>query len=326
MLGRIPTILPWVRAFSAEPSVWLPSWLWSGRVPCWEGTALAGVPSVAACPSRCGGLPASRLGARLNPRSPQASQLGVYKAFVDNYKIALETAEKCSQSNYQFQKISEVSWAGGCAGGDRAAAAGLSRHRAENADRICPAEMLSLPLGTVPGAGPSVAVLEGRGSLEYCRGLAPASCKLTWGSALAVVNSGMPGQPVPACPIQGAWVLGAGHLWLISCWLHLHAWLPYRNGDLRGCSLAPRSPQPLHSRAVQLGGTSNLPGLLWVLLRGCPMGPPCPHCWAQPEPLPTKQRPVQSPRPPQHPRVTFSVARLGPGGDIRVQEGWGGTP
>ncbi|XP_028937651.1 active breakpoint cluster region-related protein isoform X2 [Ornithorhynchus anatinus] len=36
-----------------------------------------------------------------------ASQLGVYKAFVDNYKIALETAEKCSQSNNQFQKISE---------------------------------------------------------------------------------------------------------------------------------------------------------------------------------------------------------------------------
>lgn len=29
---------------------------------------------------------------------------------MDNYKIALETAEKCSQSNYQFQKISEVSW------------------------------------------------------------------------------------------------------------------------------------------------------------------------------------------------------------------------
>uniref|UniRef100_A0A803YQJ2 Active breakpoint cluster region-related protein n=1 Tax=Meleagris gallopavo TaxID=9103 RepID=A0A803YQJ2_MELGA len=36
-----------------------------------------------------------------------ASQLGVYKAFVDNYKIALETAEKCSHSNNQFQKISE---------------------------------------------------------------------------------------------------------------------------------------------------------------------------------------------------------------------------
>uniref|UniRef100_A0A6I8R620 Active breakpoint cluster region-related protein n=1 Tax=Xenopus tropicalis TaxID=8364 RepID=A0A6I8R620_XENTR len=37
-----------------------------------------------------------------------ASQLGVYKAFVDNYKFALETAEKCSQCNVQFFKISEV--------------------------------------------------------------------------------------------------------------------------------------------------------------------------------------------------------------------------
>ncbi|XP_014891101.1 active breakpoint cluster region-related protein isoform X2 [Poecilia latipinna] len=37
-----------------------------------------------------------------------ASQLGVYKAFVDNYKNALETAEKCSQANIQFQKISET--------------------------------------------------------------------------------------------------------------------------------------------------------------------------------------------------------------------------
>ncbi|XP_041096794.1 active breakpoint cluster region-related protein-like isoform X2 [Polyodon spathula] len=36
-----------------------------------------------------------------------ASQLGVYKAFVDNYKVAVETAEKCSQANNQFQKISE---------------------------------------------------------------------------------------------------------------------------------------------------------------------------------------------------------------------------
>ncbi|XP_042580779.1 active breakpoint cluster region-related protein isoform X1 [Cyprinus carpio] len=36
-----------------------------------------------------------------------ASQLGVYKAFVDNYKMAVETAEKCSQANSQFQKISE---------------------------------------------------------------------------------------------------------------------------------------------------------------------------------------------------------------------------
>nr|XP_014346073.1 PREDICTED: active breakpoint cluster region-related protein [Latimeria chalumnae] len=36
-----------------------------------------------------------------------ASQLGVYKAFVDNYKVAKETAEKCSQANHQFQQISE---------------------------------------------------------------------------------------------------------------------------------------------------------------------------------------------------------------------------
>uniref|UniRef100_A0A8C9Z2J5 ABR activator of RhoGEF and GTPase n=1 Tax=Sander lucioperca TaxID=283035 RepID=A0A8C9Z2J5_SANLU len=41
-----------------------------------------------------------------------ASQLGVYKAFVDNYKVALETAEKCSQANGQFQKISEVNLCG----------------------------------------------------------------------------------------------------------------------------------------------------------------------------------------------------------------------
>ncbi|KAI7812351.1 putative active breakpoint cluster region-related protein [Triplophysa rosa] len=36
-----------------------------------------------------------------------ASQLGVYKAFVDNYKVAVETVEKCSQANIQFQQISE---------------------------------------------------------------------------------------------------------------------------------------------------------------------------------------------------------------------------
>uniref|UniRef100_W5M7B3 ABR activator of RhoGEF and GTPase n=1 Tax=Lepisosteus oculatus TaxID=7918 RepID=W5M7B3_LEPOC len=36
-----------------------------------------------------------------------ASQLGVYKAFVDNYKVAVETARQCSQANIQFQKISE---------------------------------------------------------------------------------------------------------------------------------------------------------------------------------------------------------------------------
>lgn len=38
----------------------------------------------------------------------QASQLGVYRAFVDNYELAVETAEKCCQANVQFAEISEV--------------------------------------------------------------------------------------------------------------------------------------------------------------------------------------------------------------------------
>ncbi|KAG5834931.1 hypothetical protein ANANG_G00266780 [Anguilla anguilla] len=36
-----------------------------------------------------------------------ASQLGLYRAFVDNYKVAVETAEKCCQANVQFAEISE---------------------------------------------------------------------------------------------------------------------------------------------------------------------------------------------------------------------------
>lgn len=37
-----------------------------------------------------------------------ASQLEVYKTFVNNYKTAVETTEKCIQANSQFQKISEI--------------------------------------------------------------------------------------------------------------------------------------------------------------------------------------------------------------------------
>uniref|UniRef100_A0A8D3D9W8 Uncharacterized protein n=1 Tax=Scophthalmus maximus TaxID=52904 RepID=A0A8D3D9W8_SCOMX len=37
-----------------------------------------------------------------------ASQLGMYRAFVDNYKVAVETADKCCQANAQFAEISEV--------------------------------------------------------------------------------------------------------------------------------------------------------------------------------------------------------------------------
>ncbi|KAL4681220.1 hypothetical protein H8959_006697 [Pygathrix nigripes] len=44
----------------------------------------------------------------LQPVSPhQASQLGVYRAFVDNYGVAMEMAEKCCQANAQFAEISE---------------------------------------------------------------------------------------------------------------------------------------------------------------------------------------------------------------------------
>lgn len=38
----------------------------------------------------------------------QASQLGVYRAFVDNYKTAVATADRCCQANVQFAEISEV--------------------------------------------------------------------------------------------------------------------------------------------------------------------------------------------------------------------------
>ncbi|XP_077943395.1 breakpoint cluster region protein isoform X2 [Gasterosteus aculeatus] len=37
-----------------------------------------------------------------------ASQLGVYRAFVDNYKVAVGTADKCCQANAGFAEISEV--------------------------------------------------------------------------------------------------------------------------------------------------------------------------------------------------------------------------
>lgn len=36
-----------------------------------------------------------------------ASQLGVYRAFVDNYTVAVETADKCCQANAQFAQICE---------------------------------------------------------------------------------------------------------------------------------------------------------------------------------------------------------------------------
>lgn len=53
-------------------------------------------------------IPVLHLSHTLLPSSLQASQLGVYRAFVDNYGVAMETAEKCCQANAQFAEISEV--------------------------------------------------------------------------------------------------------------------------------------------------------------------------------------------------------------------------
>lgn len=55
-----------------------------------------------------GATPSPTSASPLTPPSPQASQLGVYRAFVDNYGVAMETAEKCCQANAQFAEISEV--------------------------------------------------------------------------------------------------------------------------------------------------------------------------------------------------------------------------
>lgn len=133
--------------------------------------SLWGLPGPACCP----GLQRAA-GCLANPWSPQASQLGVYKAFVDNYKIALETAEKCSQSNYQFQKISEVSWARAVPG-----AQGRERHPCGWANCIHPTEMVPLSwglLGTVPGQGHQWMCWRVVVSV-YCEGLSPASSKLS---------------------------------------------------------------------------------------------------------------------------------------------------
>lgn len=126
-------------------------------------------------PSCCPGLQRAA-GCPANPCAPQASQLGVYKAFVDNYKIALETAEKCSQSNYQFQKISEVSWAGAVPG-----AQGRERHPRGWASCIHPTETIPLSWGlsgTVAGQGHQWLCWRVVVS-AHCKGLSPASCKLS---------------------------------------------------------------------------------------------------------------------------------------------------
>lgn len=74
---------------------------------------------------------------------PQASQLGVYRAFVDNYGVAMETAEKCCQANAQFAEISEV-----------------MMERRERWDDTVQARVLPLP-PTVSSHAPAVGLWDG---------------------------------------------------------------------------------------------------------------------------------------------------------------------
>lgn len=113
----------------------------------------------------------------------------------------------------------------------------------------------------------------------------PTLCKLRLGSAYAITSPSS--------------VRSAGHLWLISCCQHLHAWIPYWNGDLHSYNVGPLScPALWHHHHVPAAGHSQ----------SCSQPGRNPHSFTQ------------------HPSVASSTARLGPGGDIRVQEGWGGTP
>lgn len=140
---------------------------------------------------------------------------------------------------------------------------GLSPHRTENTVLVAELTM-SAPWrcspcpgdsqGLSPRAGPLGAVLEGCGVWGIaggCSHLVPAR------AVLSLCNH----HPSPV-------LVGAGHLWLISCCLHLHTWLLYRNGDLHGYNLDP------------------------LILFSSVASPACPSCWAQPELLPARQEPT----------------------------------
>lgn len=84
----------------------------------------------------------------------------------------------------------------------------------------------------------------------------PTLCKLRLGSACAITT-----------PVQSWWVLGTCGS-PISCCLHLHTWLLYRNRNLHGYNLDP------------------------LILFSSVASPACPSCWAQPELLPARQEPT----------------------------------
>lgn len=104
-------------------------------------------------------------------------------------------------------------------------------------------------------------------------------------------------QPVLSPP--HAVSVSAGHLWLISCCLHLRAWMPFRNGHLHGYSLGP------------------------LVLFSLVAPSPCPSCWAQPELLPARQEPTLL-----HPAPVCGFQRSQAGARGRYQGAGrvGGTP
>lgn len=169
----------------------------------------------------------------------------------------------------------------------------LSLHRAENtvlvAELTTPAPQRCSPCpgdsqGLSPRAGPQGAhrraVVFG-----HCRSLSPPCASSGWAHPVL--------SPAHAVSV------GAGHLWLISCCLHLHAWFPYRNGDLHGYNLAP------------------------LVLFSSVASPPCPSCWAQPELLPARQHP-----PLLHPAPMCGLqhGQAGAGGRYQGAGRLGGTP
>lgn len=223
-----------------------------------------------------------------------------------------------------------------CARGDRATAAGLSRHRAENAVSVAE-PTVSAPWRCSPCLG----------ALRDCpRGRAIGGCAGALWSLSIVGLCPLPrassGRAQPSLP-SFLGCRGSLHLLTPSseggCWV-----LGTCGSSPAGCIFMPGSlietgtsvaaawlPTPSSLSAAGLFSSVGPAASLGCCgagcpAPGCPMGPAHPDCWAQPELLPARQHPTQSTPPPQHPCVASSVARLGLGGDMRVQEGVGEDP
>lgn len=169
---------------------------------------------------------------------------------------------------------------------------GLSPHRAENT--VLMAELTtSAPQRCSPCPGDSQGLSPRAGPqgplLEVCglwalQKFVPTLCKLRLGSSRAVTSP---------CSVGGCWAPVA-HLLLPAspCLVPLQKWGPpwLQPGPPLSCSAQ------WHHHCAPAAGHSQ----------SCSRPGSIPHSSTQ------------------HPCVASSTARLGPGGDIRVQEGWGG--